>query len=70
MLDDPEGLRNHFRNKQKRPFVHEGLQGFMNKRHVGQSVPHTDPMSNLGNKGQRMSAYPPDITCLGGGRFF
>ena len=24
----PEGLRNHFRNKQKPPFVHEGLQGF------------------------------------------
>lgn len=28
VLRGPGGLRNHFRNKQKPPFVHEGLQGF------------------------------------------
>lgn len=42
----------------------------LNKNHAGQSVPHTNLMSSLGNKGQRTSAYSPDITCLGGHFFY
>lgn len=48
VLGGPEGLRNHLRNKQNPPFVHEGLQGFTEQESCRTKCPTGLPLELSG----------------------
>lgn len=46
----PEGLRNHFRNKQKPPFIPKGLQGFGEQESCRTKCPTGQPREPSGKQ--------------------